>query len=172
MSSPPATPRSAAVIAVAGWAVPGLGYWLIGERGRGVLAGVTIVLTFVYGVLVGGVRVVDVPGYRPPPVSAVRGAEDSSGGVSGTWHFQENPTGEIINKPWYIAQALAGPVNVVASVASVAAAERGVRPSTARTFDIGTLYTAVAGMLNLLVIMDSVYLGSRRAAASRQTEFA
>jgi hypothetical protein len=105
--------------------------------------------------------VIDVPGYRAPTQAMVRGAS----GSAGTWQFRQNPTGEIVNKPWYIAQVLTGPLNVVASVASVHAAERGVRPSTARTFDIGTLYTAVAGMLNLLVIMDSIYLGSRATAA-------
>jgi hypothetical protein len=154
MNSPVMTPRPAALIALAGWAVPGLGYVLIGQRARGLVVGVTIILTFIYGVLIGGIRVVDVPGYRPP--NAIEGRE-----ATGSWQFTDNPSAEIINKPWYIAQVLAGPLNIVASVASVASAERGVHASTARTFDIGTLYTAVAGMLNLLVIMDSVYLSTR-----------
>ncbi|HQY88496.1 MAG TPA: hypothetical protein PK402_07545, partial [Tepidisphaeraceae bacterium] len=56
-------PPPAPVVALAGWIVPGLGYILIGERWRGIIAGVTIILLYVCGTLIGGVRVVDVPGY-------------------------------------------------------------------------------------------------------------
>ena len=39
---------------------------------------------------------------------------------------------------------------------SIDAGMAGVAKSHARLADIGTLYTAVAGMLNLLAIIDSV----------------
>src|SRR5688572_33454564 len=60
------TPRkkiSPPLVALAGWLVPGAGYWLIGERGRAVVVGVTIVALFVLGIFFAGIRVVEVPGY-------------------------------------------------------------------------------------------------------------
>ncbi len=149
------------LIALAGWLVPGLGYYLIGERKRALIAGVAIFLTFIAGILIGGIRVIDVPGYGPdgkPRMVTINKVE--------TWRLQANFFGEIMYKPWYIAQSMAGPANVLATWGSIAAgtAEPPVRPSTARIFDIGTLYTAVAGMLNLLVIIDATY----RAAHPRR----
>ena len=150
-------PRSSVpvpLVALCGWLVPGLGYWLIGERARAMIAGVTILLTFTAGLLIGGIRVVDVPGYDAngqwknailagtgQPVSALRAA----------------PAAEVMNKPWYIAQTLVGPANWVATWGSIAAGQAGHRQSTARIFDIGTLYTAVAGMLNLLALIDAAH---------------
>ena len=42
--------------------------------------------------------------------------------------------------------------------------------STARIFDIGTLYTAVAGMLNLLVIIDATYRSTRPFEPEHETD--
>jgi hypothetical protein len=145
---------SPVLAAAAGWVVPGLGYWLIGEKTRGVVCCVAILLTFLGGLLIGGVRVVDVPGY------------DLKGEAAYTpqrvWKLRAQPVAEVFNKPWYIAQALVGPVNLVATAGSLSAAKAGVHPSTARIFDIGTLYTAVAGMLNLLVMIDSAHRAGQR----------
>ena len=44
---------------------------------------------------------------------------------------------------------------------AVREARQGVTVSHARSWELGELYTAVAGMLNLLVLIDAVY----RAAA-------
>ena len=64
---------------------------------------------------------------------------------------------------------LAGPMDVAASVLSVWASRpqpglavaRGAR-SHARTAELGVLYTAVAGMLNLLAIIDSAHRAGNR----------
>src|SRR5215213_9083568 len=56
MPSPP-------VVALAAWALPGAGYWLVGERARALIVGFTIIALFVAGLLIGGVRVLQVPGY-------------------------------------------------------------------------------------------------------------
>lgn len=150
----------APLVALSGWLLPGAGYFLIGEKARAVIAGTTIILTFVLGLLIGGVRVVDVPGYD---ANGLRKPSRGQGGltVATTWALRTNPFDEILNKPWYIAQTLVGPVNGVATWGSLSAAANGHHMSTARLFDIGTLYTAVAGMLNLLVILDATYRSTR-----------
>src|SRR5687767_15980854 len=51
------------VVALVGWLVPGLGYWLIGERARALVVGGTIVGLFVLGLFLSGIRVIEVPGY-------------------------------------------------------------------------------------------------------------
>ena len=69
------------IVALATWIVPGSGYWLIGQRGRSLTVGITIIILFVLGLVIGGVRVVDVPaGVLSSPVNAtnkMRGAVDS-----------------------------------------------------------------------------------------------
>lgn len=154
------TSLPAPLIALCGWLVPGLGYWLIHQRARAIISGSVILLTFLFGLLIGGIRVIDVPGYdpagQPKMVRPVRGRDDIA-----VWALKFDFKGEVLNKPWYIAQSLTGPTNIVATWASLKAADAGHRMSTARVFDIGTLYTAVAGMLNLLVIMDATYRATR-----------
>ncbi len=150
------------LVALAGWIVPGLGYVLIGQRARGLIAGITIVLTFVFGLLIGGVRVVDVPGYDAygnATMVNVRGER--------VWTMKQRFSTEILNKPWYMAQTLVGPINFVATYASLQIAPEH-RQATARIFDIGTLYTAVAGMLNLLVVIDAAYRSTKPKPASSE----
>jgi len=137
-----------ALVALAGWAVPGLGYGLIGHRARGVVAGATVLLLYVGGLLIGGVRVVDVPGHTYDGAGQLR--------TAGFTLARALPL--LMEKPWFIPQSLAGPITFVAASASnrVAAAYPGVK-TTARLYDIGTLYTAVAGMLNLFVVIDAAH---------------
>src|SRR4051812_3718292 len=54
---------SPALVAILGWLVPGSGYFLIGQRTRGIVIGVTIITLFLSGMLLAGVRVIDVPGF-------------------------------------------------------------------------------------------------------------
>ena len=120
------------LVALAGWVVPGAGYFLIGQRTRGAVIGATCVAMFLAGVLIAGVRVVDPP--------------DLLGG--GGW------VARILQKPWFIGQALIGPIGLVAAWIGHALGPEH-RAATARLGEIGTLYTAVAGMLNLLAIIDA-----------------
>src|SRR5678815_4214003 len=88
-SSPP-------VVALAGWVLPGLGYWLIGQRGRAIACGLTILLVFFGGILIAGVRVVQAPEMR------------GSG----------NTVQKILQRPWFIGQVLTGPLGITAAVIS------------------------------------------------------
>jgi hypothetical protein len=75
--------------------------------------------------------------------------------------------GEVGGKPWSICQVMSGPLAVAAGACSVQASRApddsepaGVL-SHSRINEIAVLYTAVAGMLNLLVIIDSAARAGR-----------
>ena len=51
-------------MAIAAWLIPGSGYLLLGQRGRGLGVGITIITLFLLGILVAGVRVIEVPGFE------------------------------------------------------------------------------------------------------------
>ena len=149
----PVTPRPTALVVAAGWLLPGLGYWLLGLRSRAVVAGATILLLFVAGLFVGGVRVVDLPGYREGGQRAIL--------PDGSWILTGRPVAAILEKPWFLGQILVGPVSLAAGYGGTVAAANLIPKSTAHVQEFGTLYTAVAGMLNLLVLLDA----GRRSSA-------
>lgn len=162
----PATPHPF-VVALAAWGLPGLGYVLLGQRTRGITIGVTVVLLFVSGLLLGGVRSLEVPMVEREEVQALR--------LDGR-KPRITPTlgDEIRAKPWFIAQFFNGPVGFVGAYFSAKASTidpeaydrdrsqvtSGVE-SHARVNEIAVLYTAVAGMLNLLAIIDSAHRAGR-----------
>jgi uncharacterized protein DUF6677 len=154
----------APLIGVASWVVPGLGYWLIGQRSRALTVGITITILFVLGLLIAGVRSLEVPGWGPHGKAVLTDGRHSGDDLDeGQWVLTTHPLDEIRAKPWSIAQIMAGPLDLLFSVWSVQASQVnaagypvGVR-SHSHTNEIGVLYTAVAGMLNLLVIIDSAY---------------
>jgi hypothetical protein len=161
---------SAWLVAAAGWALPGAGYWLIGQRARGVVIGATILVLFLLGVLISGVRVIDVPGYdlagqRVRANRAGHRITPKSPQWDGSRWILTSGRGvlsEVASKPWFIPQLVTGPITIVTAVASVQAAERGIPRVHARLADIGTLYTAIAGMLNLMAIIDSAHRAAHR----------
>jgi hypothetical protein len=176
---------SPTTVAAAGWVLPGAGYWLLGDHVRALVAGVTIILLFIGGLLIGGVRVLEVPGYgthgqrinatlfRDPnnPGNIVERDSEEYTGESAVWVMRAHPLDEIRNKPWSIAQVMTGPLSIVSAYGSVVASERpeaGAPPvgakSHARVNEIGVLYTAVAGMLNLLAMIDAAHRAAREPA--------
>jgi hypothetical protein len=196
MSEPRNSSASPILVTICAWIIPGWGYFLIGERARAMTSGVAIVALFLAGILVGGIRVMDPPGWgqygymsqmvqrfnrshqrmestytRVEPSSAEEARNpviDDGDHVAGpALVFQ--PTSELADKPWYVGQILCGPITLIASAVSVHAAHPSADapgqetwPSShSRSWEIGTLYTAVAGMLNLLVIIDSAHRASQ-----------
>jgi hypothetical protein len=170
LASPP-------LVAIAGWLLPGAGYWLIGQRVRAIVVGVTIIVLFMSGILIAGVRSIQVPGYGEnggrlyivPGQPQARIAEQRPGDRQ---PLSDQPVltdvrallGDVGNKPWSICQVLTGPVAVAGGAWSVWASrppadDMDAQPpgalSHSRVNEIGVLYTAVAGMLNLLVIIDA-----------------
>jgi hypothetical protein len=150
-SSSPVT-RQPFLVALAAWVVPGLGYGLIGDWIRGLTVGVTVVLLFVGGLLIGGVRALEAP------------LDVDGKSVSFDWGRLKT---EIREKPWYVAQVLTGPLGIGTSYLSALAGQPDAAGKTrgelshARVNEIGVLYMAVAGMLNLLAIIDSAHRAGR-----------
>ena len=195
--------HSPILVALAGLVLPGLGYFLVGQRKRGLIVGLTLLLMFLGGILIAGIRVFEVPGYgedgwkiyvekyamrdgfyaktTTEPVVRVQPMDSRSPGGSrlatvfrrghdgtvrqevtaevpvepGEWLLMANFRGEVANRIWFVPQVLMGVPTAVAGYFSISAAQADVARSHARLAEIGTLYTAVAGMLNLLVVIDA-----------------
>jgi hypothetical protein len=201
---PPQTPTtptllaSPPVVAVAAWLLPGAGYWLLGQRVRAIVAGVTIIVLFTSGILIGGVRAIQVPGYgenggrlylvregqfdpqRNQRVEAIRVKEQRADDPRPLSDYPvvrnvRALVSDIGNKPWSICQVMTGPVALGGGAWSVWAsrppadnvsADPPGALSHSRVNEIGVLYTAVAGMLNLLVIIDAAGRAGHVAVAA------
>lgn len=120
------------------WVFPGLGHWVLGHRRRARLIATGICIMYVSGLLIGGLDVVDRRGDRL----------------------------------WYYGQFLAGPVTPIIDVWRARhftpdTPEAKVNhafptPSFSHTNEIPTLFTTIAGMLNLLAILDVLVLPRHR----------
>jgi len=103
-----------------GWVIPGAGHFYIGERVRAAVIFVAVALTFLTGLWVGSVGVID-------PV-----------------HGKLPYAGQIMNTP--------------AVVAIGHLTRSGHYPVYGRPNEIGQIYTSISGLLNLLCIVNAVYL--------------
>ena len=149
------------LVALVGWLVPGGGYVMIGQRARGVVVGVTILLIFVAGLLIGGIRVIDSSFIESVQQRQERERGDADARRITKNYQPPNPIARVLQKPWFIGQALTGPVAIVSNVVATRwGGEAGAPFSHARVYEIGVLYTAVAGMLNLMAMIDSAYRAS------------
>jgi len=138
-TKPPSTPVWNIPAAVAAWLVPGLGHLLAGHTKRGAILMLCIGGLWVVGLLVGGISVVQ----------------------------SRNTDGTL--RPWYLGQAIIAPsIAVEYTHDKFRARFEGKDPSPddpslpfspayGRAAEIGTLYTALAGLLNLLAIIDIAY---------------
>lgn len=132
---------SAPWVALLAWLLPGLGHWWIGQRSRAVIFFVTTGVTFWGGVAVAGVR------------TAVTLRD---------------------NGLWIGAQLCMGPQTLGALAWSDALAATPDSPDAHKSAwpsaDIGVVYAGVAGLLNLLIIIDALarldYLAAQRSARS------
>ncbi len=135
------------------WLWPGLGHITQGERRRGLLIMFGVLFLFLGGVLIGGVDTVD----------------------------------RRSDRLWFLAQVLCGPIALVADAVNQAAvkplpagwqrryedgdtAVRGLlrRKGLAHVNEIGTLYSALAGLMNLAAILDALNPAYRRAESKRR----
>ena len=136
------TPSPFRVLAagVLAWIVPGVGHLYIGERGRGLIFMITIALTFWGGIAIGGVK--------------------------NTVNPQER-------KLWFLGQACAG---VHPFVAIAWSRHIHIPPEADQTKyiafgqmeDISIVYTAIAGMLNALVILDVLARADREVGVEAE----
>jgi hypothetical protein len=128
--------------ALLAWLWPGLGHISLGERKRGLFIMIGVLFLFLGGVLIGGIDSVD----------------------------------RRDDRLWFLAQALCGPIALVVDFANQALLEplpqnvgdrylRG-EPATLRRLELtglsrvnemGTLFSALAGLMNLAVILDALH---------------
>jgi len=113
------------VVGALAWLVPGAGHYILNERTRAVVIFIALTLTFLVGVYVGSIGVID-------PVNA---------------------------KPWYAAQVMNSPLVMI--LGRVGAT--GNYPVYGRAGEIGQIYTSIAGLLNLLCIVNAIYMAHLHA---------
>jgi hypothetical protein len=172
------------LVVLVGWLVPGAGYWLIGQRSRGAVVGITILILFVLGMLIGGIRVVDSAFIESEKEHAERVDREQADANRNPPMSSPNLPTRVLQKPWFIGQFFAGPVALISDWIGTTwerkdapepenreeSRERkghlnaGSPFSHARVYEIGVLYTAVAGMLNLMAIIDSAYRAANGGA--------
>jgi Family of unknown function (DUF6677) len=120
--------------AIAAWLVPGLGHLLLGQKGRALILMTSIGLLWLGGFFIGGVGVFDRKGH---PI-------------------------------WFMGQMLIAPSVLVEGYHRSLQGPNGLpprpddpagpyQPSYGHVHEQGVLYTSLAGMLNLLAIMDVLY---------------
>lgn len=126
----------APVAAILGWIVPGLGHVFLGHKTRGIIFLVTITLTFWTGVAIGGMKTVHP---KRPPIEPARNTPQTR-----SW--------------WFYGQMMVGSYAVLAWVGGKNIddfSESGApRYLSWPSGDVASVYTGVAGLLNLLIILD------------------
>lgn len=128
--------------AMATWFVPGLGHYLIGEKKRGVILFVCISMLWFGGLLIGGPGVVD---WYSQSVPIVRKGQY---GLFQTFAFEMVRTRYMQPVPPGMSADEVGRTGRIT-----------YRPSLNRLEEQGVLYASVAGLLNILLILDVVHRG-------------
>ena len=131
--------KSWVLAVVLAWAVPGLGHWYLGKRGKAVIFFICIIGLFIVGLGLGGWRVVT--------------ASDLS----------------------FVGQALAGVVPLMVNHLTVPLGKTPLTQEESKLlvsvgFEMGWLYTLVAGLLNLLVMLDSYLVANNIRRAHHEEE--
>jgi len=123
------------------WIWPGLGHISLGEKKRGVYIMIGVLFLFFCGVLVGGFDAVD--------------------RLSGS------------DRLWFYAQGLCGPIAFAADfvkqnyVKQLPAPDQLRTQGLGRVNEMGTLFIAMAGLMNLIVILDALHFIPRRKSAPK-----
>ena len=136
MSRAPASTSLGAVITagLAGWLLPGLGHLVCGERRRGWVLLITMAAIFWSGIAIGGIR------YTVDPQA---------------------------KRLWFMAQVCNG-AHALGAYGWGAVARGGqdrklIATSRWDAVEIGVVYTGVAGLLNVLVILDALVRADKRS---------
>jgi len=118
-----------------------MGHVAIGQTYRGAVIGVTIGILWLSGLLIGGVNVIDRE-------------------RSGIMYF-----GQVLLAPGVIID-LTMQNRLKSNDPQLPTRPHDYEPSYGRVHEHGMLYTALAGLLNLLAIVDVLYREPRRLAAN------
>ncbi len=130
------------VVGALAWLVPGAGHWAINEKRRAAVIGVVIILTLLVGLYVGSIGVIDSVGAKP-------------------WY-----AAQLMNTPAvYLLGKHVVHVNNQAELQNYPIDKSAVVPYTVygRPNEIGQIYTSIAGLLNLLCIVNAIYMAHLQA---------
>jgi len=114
----PESEKAAYFVGFLSWLVPGAGHWYLGQRHRAGAIFLAICVTFLLGVILGGVEMID-------PQNA---------------------------KAWFCAQILCGLPAVIVTFVQ----DPNLKAGYGRGVDWGQVYTGIAGLLNLLCVLDAL----------------
>ncbi|MCS7237633.1 MAG: hypothetical protein NZ899_05105 [Thermoguttaceae bacterium] len=162
MAAPTIELRDPWVAAFLAWVFPGLGHLYQGRTHKAILFSITIMTIFVWGLFLGGSRELGWgrvvyfsmrPGDRRlwffgqmwvgvPVLPAIIQAIRVNSGKEPLWHYFMAPP--ILGPDREDPQDLAPPYTLDT-----------LQKRLHRFFDLGTVYTAIAGLLNILVIYDA-----------------
>ncbi len=125
----------APIAIILAWLIPGLGHIFLGHKVRGMIFLVLITFTFWTGVAIGGVKCVDP--YKP--------VQQAPGGL-------QQP--RMARSWWFFAQILNGGYAMTSFTVGNWAS--GASYLSWPSGDVASVYTGIAGLLNLLIIIDAL----------------
>lgn len=167
-------PHAAAI----GWLIPGLGHWILGMRTRGMILCATITSLWLSGILIGGIGVIDRIDKAELPDNVLRVEKNAK---TSWWFFGQALIAPSIlvdltrssmydgyadEKESSVSRSFHGahPNEVLRPVTEEQSFKLPpeplmppYEPSIARVAEQGTLFTALAGLLNLLAMIDVLY---------------
>lgn len=123
--------------AIAAWLVPGLGHYLLGQKKRGLILCVSISLAWSLGLLIGGITAID--------------RRDHT-----MWYF-----GQMLVAPTVVVDYVHQKIKARDPEGPLPFRNPAYVPSFSHVNEQGVLYVGVAGLLNLLAIIDVIYRDPR-----------
>jgi len=121
---------------------------MLGQRTRGLIVGTTIICLWISGLLLGGISVID---QRRNPAWFLGQALIAPSLAVNYYHHRLEQRYRVTRGPQPPQAGEPEPV---------------YEPAYGRMAEIGTLYTTLAGLLNLLLIIDVIYRDSARRPGS------
>ena len=124
--------------AVLAWVLPGLGHMSLGHRKRGGLIMFGVLFLFISGVLIGGIDCVD----------------------------------RRSDRLWFLAQSVCGPIAFATDylnqvyIKGLPDSQRFQSIALNKPNEMGTLFCALAGLMNLVVILDALYFTPKAPESS------
>jgi hypothetical protein len=152
------TPTFRPVALLAAAALPGLGHVVSGEARRGILAGVGVLGLFFGGILIGGVDVID----AREDTAWFAGQALVGPLAFGVNHLHQTRFKVIDPRTRQLRSANPTEGRDPRTAAPIEGGTPPNRRSVGKMNEVGTLYATIAGMLNLIVIIDAALPTRRR----------
>ena len=145
------------------WLIPGMGHMYQGRYGKGILFFICIMGSFMYGTFLGEGRVVyaawEPDNYRWPYIFQVAAGAPALPAIIQSYRFKAHQGNIPDDKAHgsvrrYLSREFMVPPNMTKSEGGLDELDL-LNKRLHRYFEMGTLYTVVAGLLNILVVFDA-----------------